>query len=334
MKGHFEYSYRTFVYFFGLTLQCGIQPLTVSYFIGPDVLIPVVVLVTEMMKICITLISFCFYRPPELKNWNLRKSFLLAGIPAASYAFQNHFIYLAMINLDGVTFTIQGQLKIVFTAVFVYIFLKQVPRSYQIISMVFFLLAAILVGTIESTPVRLDANHSLGLIYGFLGNILSGFGSVISQKALQNEKRDSILFSGELAFFSTTIQLGTFFFRPNVINAWLESSDSYGSFVYGNLFQGFNAITFLPIFTQALGGFLVGLVTKHAGSMEKGYSIICGFLITTVSQMMLEGKSLPTQMITAIVVAMFAMYLSFKGQTSGTPQTPRDNGKSADKKIK
>ena len=46
------------------------------------------------------------------------------------------------------------------------------------------------------------------------------------------------------------------------------------------LFHKWTPWTFIPLLTQAGGGIVVGLVTKHAGGVQKGFALIAGILLT------------------------------------------------------
>lgn len=48
--------------------------------------------------------------------------------------------------------------------------------------------------------------------------------------------------------------------------------------------SGWTRLTWVPILTQALGGVIVGLVTKHAGGVKKGFALIAGIALTAFVQ--------------------------------------------------
>lgn len=48
---------------------------------------------------------------------------------------------------------------------------------------------------------------------------------------------------------------------------------------------------FIPIVTNAIGGIIVGIVIKLAGSVRKGFALIFGMLVTGVIQARLEEGS-------------------------------------------
>jgi hypothetical protein len=56
------------------------------------------------------------------------------------------------------------------------------------------------------------------------------------------------------------------------------------------LVQGWTRLTWVPILTQAWGGIIVGLVTKHAGGVKKGFSLIAGIALTAFVQAVVQVR--------------------------------------------
>ena len=54
-------------------------------------------------------------------------------------------------------------------------------------------------------------------------------------------------------------------------------------------FDGWTPQTWIPIITNALGGIIVGLVTKHAGAVRKGFALIFGILISGLWEVQTVG---------------------------------------------
>jgi Nucleotide-sugar transporter. len=55
-------------------------------------------------------------------------------------------------------------------------------------------------------------------------------------------------------------------------------------------FDGWTSKTIIPIVTNAAGGIVVGLVTKYAGTVKKGFALIFGLLISGLLQAFGEGN--------------------------------------------
>jgi len=49
-------------------------------------------------------------------------------------------------------------------------------------------------------------------------------------------------------------------------------------------FSGWSLLTILPVLTQALGGLLIGQLTKRAGGIRKGFAVCAGVIITAVTE--------------------------------------------------
>mmetsp|Transcript_17604 Transcript_17604/g.43313 ORF Transcript_17604/g.43313 Transcript_17604/m.43313 type:complete len:119 (-) Transcript_17604:1590-1946(-) len=60
--------------------------------------------------------------------------------------------------------------------------------------------------------------------------------------------------------------------------------------------------TMIPILTNSFGGILVGLVTKHAGSVRKGFALIFGILLSGFIQAGSHGIS-SAQIVGGLVAA-------------------------------
>lgn len=52
--------------------------------------------------------------------------------------------------------------------------------------------------------------------------------------------------------------------------------------------EGWTRYTWVPVVTQALGGVIVGLVTKHAGGVKKGFALIAGIALTAFVQAVVQ----------------------------------------------
>jgi UDP-sugar transporter A1/2/3 len=66
----------------------------------------------------------------------------------------------------------------------------------------------------------------------------------------------------------------------------------------------------IPILTNSVGGILVGLVTKHAGSVRKGFALIFDLLLSGAIQAGGTGVS-PAQIVRGLLAAT-SMWLHAK----------------------
>jgi UDP-sugar transporter A1/2/3 len=75
-----------------------------------------------------------------------------------------------------------------------------------------------------------------------------------------------------------------------ILVASLTVSDDGARISTLGFFHRWNYQTFIPILTNAMGGIVVGLVTKHAGSVQKGFALIFGILLSGILQQLLEDE--------------------------------------------
>jgi len=77
----------------------------------------------------------------------------------------------------------------------------------------------------------------------------------------------------------------------------------------------------LPIMTNACGGIIVGQVTKHAGSVRKGFALILGIVFTGALQAALGGGGLSDNQKVGGALVVASMYLHMKfGEKRGEAQ--------------
>ncbi|CAI9767009.1 unnamed protein product [Fraxinus pennsylvanica] len=129
-----------------LILQYGVQPLISRRFTSREVIVTSLVLACEMTKvICALLLMAKDGTLKKLfKEWTLIGSLTASGLPAAIYALQNSLLQIAYRNLDSLTFSMLNQTKIIFTALFTYIILRQKQSIQQDGALLLLIIAAIL----------------------------------------------------------------------------------------------------------------------------------------------------------------------------------------------
>jgi UDP-sugar transporter A1/2/3 len=91
--------------------------------------------------------------------------------------------------------------------------------------------------------------------------------------------RNSYLFTMELCVVSLVFML----------SSMLKSED--GRQIRANgFFHKWPPTTIIPILTNAAGGIVVGLVTKYAGSVKKGFALIFGLLLSGILQAIMNDN--------------------------------------------
>lgn len=126
-----------------------------------------------------------------------------------------------------------------------------------------------------------SAHWTQGVAPILLASLISGLSGALSQKNLQAQGggRNPYLFSMELCAASSLILCGSFFFSLDGV----EISQK-------GFWHRWTPQTWIPIATNAIGGIIVGLVTKYAGSVRKGFALIFGILVSGIVQAFLQPE--------------------------------------------
>jgi UDP-sugar transporter A1/2/3 len=150
----------------------------------------------------------------------------------------------------------------------------------------------------------------------------SGLAGAWTQRCLQGGKSvsspssgNSLVFSMELSVISLLL-LATTSIARNVVRPAQETSaerddigSSSSSTIYRRIFQGWKITTWIPVLTNAVGGILVGLVTKHAGVVPKGFALILGLFLAGVLQKYSQRTPVTAQQWAGGSLAALSLYL-------------------------
>lgn len=68
--------------------------------------------------------------------------------------------------------------------------------------------------------------------------------------------------------------------------------------------SGWTASSWVPVLVQALGGILVGHITKRLGGIRKGFAVVCGLIITGLLQTIDSGRPLSAELVIALLLVV------------------------------
>lgn len=77
-------------------------------------------------------------------------------------------------------------------------------------------------------------------------------------------------------------------------------------------FDNWTPQTLIPIFTNAAGGIIVGLVTKHSGAVKKGFALIFGLLLSGILQALgsdEENEVVSKEQVVGGILSALSLYL-------------------------
>lgn len=230
-----------------------------------------------------------------IQGWNFTTWISVAFLPAALYALQNLAALQAYQNLDSLTFNVLNQTKTLSAALCCYLVMGRKQSFIQVLSLLLLLLSALIMeklvplGAFVSADMSFEAqvpkfsskHFSHGVAPILVASFISGLSGALSQKNLQAQGggRNAYLFSMELCAASTLILTTSLFF----------STDGKRILEDG-FWSGWTSTTWIPIVTNSIGGIIVGLVTKYAGSVRKGFALILGIFLSGVVQAALQPE--------------------------------------------
>jgi UDP-sugar transporter A1/2/3 len=271
-----------------------------------------------------------------MTGWSVGQWISVAGIPAGLYAVQNMAALTAYQNLDALTFNVLNQTKTLSAAFCCYLVMGRGQSGIQVLALLLLLLSALVMEGIvkvewillfTSTAATMsndkdaDDSDNVGDGWGaqhfthgvapiLLASFISGLAGALSQKNLQaaGGGRNAYLFSMELCAASVLI-----------LSASLSLSADGKAIADKGFFDGWTPTTFIPIATNSVGGIIVGLVTKHAGSVRKGFALIFGILLSGLVQAGLQPEQgITKEQIMGGVLAGVSLYLHATNPPSST----------------
>ena len=264
----------------------------------------------------------------SFSDWSILTWLSVAGIPAVLYVIQSLATLLAYQNLDALTFNVLNQTKTLSAALCCYLVIGKKQSMRQIVALFIMLLSALIMeqvfnldylsmGSVEQKAevtkvLQAQARRfSHGVIPVLLASFLSGLAGALCQKNLQNHGRNPYLFCMELCAASSIILTASLLVSPD------------GQVIKERGFWGddWDYRIFIPIVTNAVGGILVGLVTKYAGSVRKGFALIFGILISGL----LQSENVSAEQVIGGTLAAVSLYIhSSKGSSNSEIEQKQD----------
>lgn len=290
-------SREAILYMVLLAFQFGLQPILTRRFTPPTVCRSTVIFVQECLKFCLAfaMLHINGSAKAALQGWTVYGWISIAGVPAALYAVQNLASLMAYQNLDALTYNVLNQTKTLSAALCCYLVMGKTQSYMQIVALLLLLVSALVMerivtldvllghgGTSSLLHLSLDSTHvSQGVLPLLLASFISGLAGALSQKNLEGSGgKDAYFFSMELCAVSIIILAVSVLFSAD------------GELIRTNGFwSNWTPWTMIPILTNSVGGIIVGLVTKYAGSVRKGFALIFGIFISGILQAPDSGVS-------------------------------------------
>lgn len=315
---------QTSVYLTLLAIQFGCQPILTKALVPKSIVRSTVLLAQDSSRLLLCAVVLLITEDFEksISQWTVQSALLGAGIPSVLYLIQNYCSLIAYQNLPPVTFNILNQTKTLSAALCCYLVMGNRQSPLQVVSLLILLFSAlVLEGLVplgigrkakkeeESLEIQDKENSSesdgadlvSGVIPILVASFISGLAGALTQKTLQGTSISPYVLSMELSLFSILILLTSLF-------VWNPDGKRLRE---NKITDGWTWKTWIPVVMNATGGLLVGLVTKHAGAVKKGFALIFGLVLSGVLQARFsEGEDdISLQQIAGLILASLSLWM-------------------------
>ncbi|KAG7523759.1 hypothetical protein JOB18_002819 [Solea senegalensis] len=224
------------------------------------------------------------------------------AIPAGIYTLQNNLLYVALSNLDGATYQVTYQLKILTTTLFSVVMLGKKLSFHQWLSLSFLMVGVTLVQLPQDPQaeqkVLSAGSQFVGLIAVLTACVSSGFAGVYFEKILKETKQ---------SVWVRNIQLGVFGFIFALAGMIIYDGEQVQE---SGIFQGYNTLTCIVVVLQALGGLIIAVVIKYADNILKGFATSMSIIASAViSYFLLEDFNPTGAFFSGAVLVIVATFL-------------------------
>jgi len=232
--------------------------------------------------------------------WHNYIDTLKLAVPSGLYTIQNNLLYIALSNLDAATYQVTYQLKILTTAVFSVILLNKRLKMFQWVSLVILMAGVSLVQWPTNDNPSKSFSFSaqmIGLISVLMACVSSGFAGVYFEKILKGSNA---------SIWMRNIQLGLI---GSVLALFGVIISDWNLIMKGGFFQGYNAITWVVIILQAVGGLVIAVVIKYADNILKGFATSISIILSSIFSYYYLSDFIPNKLF--LMGSTFVMIATF-----------------------
>ncbi|CEF97991.1 Nucleotide-sugar transporter [Ostreococcus tauri] len=282
-----------------LAMQCASAPALRARF-ARGVGASAMVLATESVKATMSALALALSGRGRRERARLfERTFMLAATaPSAVYAAQNVLLARGAAGLDGTTYNCLNQTKIVSAAVFLYALRGHRQSLRQMVALVMVVCAGGVLSAVEGGGVdaRTTGGGATAAACVLAASALSGLSGALCQMALQGGDVMPATLTLAMALTGGPMVLGGEYLRGGARGAKA-------------IFDGWTRGAMIPAFSGAIGGVLVGEITKRMGSIAKGFAVTCGLVLTGFLQSFMDGRQPPTTNVACLLVIVAASVL-------------------------
>ncbi|KAL1503977.1 hypothetical protein AB1Y20_010393 [Prymnesium parvum] len=257
---------------------------------GAPYLSSVAVLLAELLKLPICLAMTCATAGglATLRDELLlhRRETLQCAVPAFAYTVQGNLLFFALACLEAPTYQVAYQTKTLFTALFSRLLLGRAIQPSQWLAVALLSIGTALVSDLRPAPrASAQPGSPLAGLAAVLGAaVLSASSSVYFERLLKKPAASAAAAAASL--WVRNIQLGLFA-APLALLTVL-ANDGARVAEHGWL-AGFDAVVWLIVLLNGLGGLLVAATMKYADNVVKCFAAALAILSGTVLSVPIFG---------------------------------------------
>jgi solute carrier family 35 (UDP-sugar transporter), member A1/2/3 len=232
-------------------------------------------------------------------------------VPAGLYCMQNNLAYVAISHLEGPSYQLLYQLKILTTAMFSVLMLGRSLRKHQWVSLVLLALGVTLV-QLSAQPGSANgpANSITGLLAVTSACLISGFAGVYFEKVLKTSNVSLWIRNIQLAGYGIVIGLGGVYMGPDAASVHADG-----------FLHGYNWTVWMSVLLNSLGGLVVAMVVKYADNVVKGFATSISILMTCTVSYFLFNSAITGQFLLGASIVLYSTYLYGQAKPVTQPQT-------------
>ncbi|KAK4215722.1 hypothetical protein QBC37DRAFT_280921 [Rhypophila decipiens] len=251
-------------------------------------------------------------------------------VPAALYTLQNSLVYVAISNLDAITFQVTYQIKILTTVLFSIILLGRRISWRQWLALVLLTSGVAMVqvsgsldledwkerltsllqgGGVPSALTTAGFSRFKGLLAVLAASLTSGLTCVYFEKLV----KDSL---SSVSLWTRNVQLSFFSLFPALLIGVLWQDGA--AICRDGFFAGYGPIVWLTIALQAVGGLIVALCITYADNVAKNFAASFSIVVSYAASAIIFKTPLMLHSTGGAAIVLLAIYL-FNSRPSPRP---------------
>ena len=237
---------------------------------------------------------------PMTTDW---RTMIMFPVPSFIYLVLNNVQFVFLKFVDPTAYQILGNLKIVTTGLFLYLFLKREMTRLKWIALVLLLVGAT-TSQLNTCGRRVLNAPAAGYLFGLLSACLSASAAVYTEWIMKKNNDCLHWQNAQLYFF------GIIFNALSLTASDINNGFENGFWVFSGL-RGFNVVTFLVVFNLASTGLIVSWIMKFADSIVKVYATSLAMFLTMMVSLWLFNFQPNLQLLLGILAASSSLQLYY-----------------------